>query len=302
MAHESLKQLLLQSMNDIKNAFQDVENTGELLSCVRKIIPLQDESYKIVNVKGTTNKFKAILKCSLNNANELEDFITNYNKRNNETLRVSRTKIIVDEKSAYQMYKYLRCHHNTRHEPTMNPDQVLIAKPHKRFKNTNCQFSLIARLPRKEGEYGAELDIEWNHNHPTNSLHASSFKEIPDAIVHTIKDMFSNGLLPGAAHKEFMRQLRSECKDEIEYHLRLADRSKVPRRADFNDIYGSFNKTLYGTENLKSMYAKIKDRIGALKEKDDDYSMCLQEFDETLNQPFILTIITPMMKRIHKWV
>ena len=200
------------------------------------------------------------------------------------------------------MYKYFRCHHNKRHEPTMNPNDVLIAKPHKRFENTNCQFSLVVRLPRKETECGAELNIEWNHNHPTNSLHALSFKEIPDEVVNKINDMFSNGLLPGAAHKEFMRQLRCDCKDVIEYHLRLADQSKVPRRADFNYIYSSYNKKLYGTESLKSMYAKIKDRIAALKEKDENYSICLQEFDQMLDRPFILTIVTPMMKRIHKLV
>ncbi len=289
-------------MDDIKNAFQENENSGALTSCVGKIIPLEEENYKIISAKGTTNKFKAVLKCSLNNVHDLEKFITNYNNRNNETLRVSKTKVITDENSTYQMYKYFRCHHNTRHEPTMNPNEVLIAKPHKRFKNTNCQFSLVVRLPRKEGEYGAELDIEWNHNHPTNSLQALSFKEIPEDVINKINDMFSNGLLPGAAHKEFMGQLRCDCKDDIEYHLRLADRSKVPRRADFNDIYASYNKSLYGTENLKSMYGKINDRIATLKEKDDDYSMCLQEFDEMLNRPFILTIVTPLMKRIHKWV
>ena len=109
--------------------------------------------------------------------------------------------------------------------------------------------------------------------------------------------MFSNGLLPGSAHREFMRQLRCDCKDVIEYHLRLADRSKVPRQADFNDVYSSYNKRLCGTEILKSMNAKIEDRIAALKEKDENYSICLQEFDQMLDRPFILTIFTPMMKK-----
>jgi hypothetical protein len=102
------------------------------------------------------------------------------------------------------------------------------------------------------------LDIEWNHNHPTNSLHALSFKEIPTAVIEIIKDVFSSGLLPGAAHKEFMRELRSQCREDMEYHMKLADSSKVPRRGDFNDIYAAFNKNLYGTESLKSVFAKIK--------------------------------------------
>lgn len=293
---------MLQSMLEVKNGYSEAENTTELLSCVKRVMPLPDTDYKIINVKGTTTKFKASVECSLKNADDLNKFITNYNMKNNETLKVSKTRIVTCEKSPYQTIKYFRCHHNTRYEPTMNPKDILCDKPQKRFKNTNCQFSLIVRLSKTEKECGSVLDIEWNHNHPTNSLHALSFKDIPPAVIETIKAMFSTGLLPGAAHKEFMRELRSQCKDDMEYHMKLADRSKVPRRGDFNDIYAAFNKSLYGTDSLKSMFVKIKERISALKEKDSDYNIVLQEFDNEINQPFILTIITPLMKRIHKWV
>ena len=50
------------------------------------------------------------------------------------------------------------------------------------------------------------------------------------------------------------------------------------------------------------MFVKVKERTSALKEKNSDYNIVLQEFDNEINQPFILTIITPLMKRIHKWV
>jgi hypothetical protein len=106
----------------------------------------------------------------------------------------------------------------------------------------------------------------------------------------------------GAPHREFMRKLRSECANDLEYHLKLADPSKVPGRSDFNSIYVSFNKSLYGTESLKSMFTKVKERIASLKDKDDAYIITLQEFNEEANQPFILTLITPLMKRVHKWV
>jgi hypothetical protein len=46
------------------------------------------------------------------------------------------------------------------------------------------------RLSKTDEECGSLLDIEWNHNHPINSLHALSFKEIPTAVIEIIKDMF----------------------------------------------------------------------------------------------------------------
>ena len=117
-----------------------------------------------------------------------------------------------------------------------------------------------------------------------------------------MKNLFISGLLPSAAHKEFMRQLKSECSDDLEYHLKLADRSIFPRRMDFNIAYGKFTKSAYGTTNLKEMYKQLDSRIKALKEKDSDYTLACQEFEEENNQSFILVILTPLLKNVHKLV
>jgi hypothetical protein len=110
-------------MLEVKKAFNEAENTTELLSCVKNLMPLPDTDYNIVNVKGTTTKFKASVKCSVKNADYLNKLITNYNLKNNETLKVSKTRIVTDQNSPYQMIKYFQCHHNTRYEPTMNPKE-----------------------------------------------------------------------------------------------------------------------------------------------------------------------------------
>ncbi len=51
-----------------------------LLPVFTKLFPLKK---KIISAKGTTNKFKVVLKRSLNNVHDLEKFITNYNNLNN---------------------------------------------------------------------------------------------------------------------------------------------------------------------------------------------------------------------------
>ena len=70
--------------------------------------------------------------------------------------------------------------------------------------------------------------------------------------------MFNSGLLPGAAYREFLRQLKSECKDDLEFHKRFSDRSQTPRRKDFNDIYTNFKKERFGTTSLSVMYQSIR--------------------------------------------
>ena len=184
----------------------------------------------------------------------------------------------------------------------MSLNTVLQEKPSKRIKNTNCSFSLAIKLLKAAIQYNSEIEIEWNHNHPVQALHSLSFKDIAESTLERINSMFKNGLLPGAVHKELMRQLRSECKTDLEYHLKLADRSIIPRRMDFNTIYRQFTNDLYGTKSLESMFESLEKRIASLKEKDNNYSVKHQRFDEDINQPFILVIITPLMQRVHRFV
>ena len=72
------------------------------------------------------------------------------------------------------------------------------------------------------------IDIEWNHNHYVQSLHSLSFKDIPPLVTNQIKQICMLMVLPGAAYRELLQQLRSECKDDLEYHERLSDCSVAP--------------------------------------------------------------------------
>ena len=129
--------------------FNEAENTTELLSCVKNLMPLPDTDYNIVNVKGTTTKFKASVKCSVKNADYLNKLITNYNLKNNETLKVSKTRIVTDQNSPYQMIKYFQCHHNTRYEPTMNPKESWVINPRNDSRTLIVSFHLLLDFPKQ---------------------------------------------------------------------------------------------------------------------------------------------------------
>ena len=256
------------------------DNTEELLARVKSIIPLEENKYKPIAVQGDSGKFKATIRTTFRNEEDIAMFIQNYGLKNNETLRITKRRE-ASEKGEYILTKYYRCHHNTRYEPTMCPAEILASKPAKRFKNTNCPFSLVVRLRKDvDAEYNSIIEIEWNHNHSVDSLHSLSFKDIPTSVTNTITKMYSSGLLPGAAYREFLRQLRSECKDNLEYHRRLSDRSEAPRREDFNRIYSDFKQECFGTGSMSDMFATLEERIKDLKEKDAEYTIEYQKFDE----------------------
>ena len=297
-----MEELLRQAISDFQNGFSGPENTHELTSRVKEVMPIEDSEYKLVAVQGNTSKFKASIKVNFKDEEDIGNFIKNYGIKNNETLRITKTKRPDGAKTV--LVKYFRCHHNTKHEGTKFPNQILASKPSKRFKNTNCPFSLVLRIGRNPdaADFCSTIDMEWNHNHSVQSLHSLSFKDVPASVISHIKEMFASGLLPGAAYRELLRQLRSECKDDLEYHRRLSDRSQAPRRKDFNDIYTDFKKERFGTGSMSEMFSTLEERIKCLKQKDEEYIIEFQKFDESIDQPFILVVITPLMKRVHKLV
>ena len=101
-----------------------------------------------------------------------------------------------------------------------------------------------------------------------------------------------------------MRQLRLYSKNDLEYHERKADRSQCPRRQDFNRMYAHFCKDKYGNRNGKEMFESLQERAKVYKEEHAEASIEYQEYEELEENvvPFILVIITPLMKRAHKMV
>ena len=296
----NVRELCLNSLNSVRNNFNDAANTEELFHRVQHIFPLNKDEYKIEYAQGVTEKFKAHVKCNIS-VNNVDSFIQQYNKQNNETLRISRTKRPSDN-SPYSLVKYYRCHHNTRYEGTMNPPKVLAETPCKRIKNTNCEFSLVINFLKYDPHYTALLTIEWNHNHSVISLQSLGYKDIPPKVLEQVMTLFENGLLPGAAHKELMRQVKSECENEEQYHIKVADRSQIPRRSDFNNIYRDFKRMKFGSNDISEMFATLAKRIEDLKEKCCEYILEFQEYIDEINQPFILVIVTPLMRRVHEKV
>ena len=52
-----------------------------------------------------------------------------------------------------------------------------------------------------------------------------------------IEVLFSSGLTRSQLYNEILRNLQSNFKDELNFHLKKADRSKCPRRREFNSLF-----------------------------------------------------------------
>ena len=143
-----MEDILEQTIANLRNKFAGEVNTNDLVNRVKEILPINSSEYKILNVEGTNTKFKASVKA-------------------NENVKILKTKKSLNENANTLVVKYFRCHHNTRHEATKRPGEVLASKPTWRFKNTNCPFSMVVRISRdaEHEDFPSTIHAEWSHNH-----------------------------------------------------------------------------------------------------------------------------------------
>ena len=66
---------------------------------------------------------------------------------------------------------------------------------------------------------------------------------------------------------------------------------------------GKKTSTIFTQSSRKSNLdvEALEERIKNLIAQDEDYVLTFQKFNETINQPFILVIITRLMKESTKW-
>ena len=114
-----------------------------------------------------------------------------------------------------------------------------------------------------------------------------------------MNELFEIGMSPSLAYKEFIQSLRNECDSDLVFHKTKADRSKCPRRRDFNYLYSQFCINKFGGKNGASMFDLMISKIDLFIQENPETRINHQLYNAAENKPLIITIVTPFMKRIH---
>ena len=81
------------------------------------------------------------------------------------------------------------------------------------------------------------------HKLPINSFEALSFKMLSDEVKKEANSLFLNNLIPC---NKFLQNLKKDYENNLNFHLQKFDRSKCPRRRDFNSLYITIKNILDG--------------------------------------------------------
>ena len=230
----NLNDLLQSTIQCLETEFEGALNTEELFDCVNELL-LGQVDFVIEKVQGKTNKYKAQIKSKMSCEDGIKKFVEIYCHQTNETLRCDKKK---DPTKNYKVRRIIGANIILN---TLAQKGSL--KASKEVQNTNCEFLMFLSITNVIGnEFLCSITIEWAHNHPVNSLQALGFKDVSQSAKYQIRCLFESGMSAGTAYKEFHRNLRISIYDKMDLHLILADRSKVPRRNDFNALYSEYNR------------------------------------------------------------
>ena len=103
---------------------------------------------------------------------------------------------VCGDRADYILAERWRCRHDTRNPSTEKLDPNKAAR---RTKNTKCPFAMIIKL-KKQVELGTKscnIQLDWSHNHPLQSLAVSMFNDILPETAEKVMEYFDQGLSPG---------------------------------------------------------------------------------------------------------
>ena len=156
------------------------------------------------------------------------------------------------------------------------------------------------KIFRVSQEYSCKISIEHNHNHPIDCLEAPNFKALRPDVIAKVDTYFVQGFTPSLVHCEFMSELRPDCENELEFHLKKADRSLCPRRRNFNFLYRKYFDSWLGGENGSSMISELVINLQNLRS--NGVNVEWQLYDSIQEEPLVIVFVTPLMERVHRMV
>ena len=112
----------------------------------------------------------------------------------------------------------------------------------------------------------------------------------------------------GLAYRKYLHELRKSCNDDEEYMLKKADRAFSPRRPDYNKLYTAYCSEKWGGKNGEKLFDALDSIVDTYIDDNPESLIEMQRYEErmengkTIIQPFVLSIVTPLMKRVHSLV
>ncbi|CAB4431809.1 unnamed protein product [Rhizophagus irregularis] len=216
-----------------------------------------------------------------------------FQEKSKTTMRITRGQTITGKKIVFKEERH--CIHS-KTVKTKQGSRTSKQENSLRTRNINCQSKMLMRIEKRK--LIMHVHIEYIHNHIPYSAESLSFRPVSKITRNKYIELFKNGYSPATAIYTYEDSLHLAAANEKELITLLADRATNP---DYNFVYNLFKKYReinLGASNGSRMFEKLKE----VKSYNNSGlgSAILCEYNKELGQPFVLAIVTNLMKRVHE--
>ena len=181
--------------------------------------------------------------------------------------------------------------------------------------------TVVQKLPLSD--HLCEVDLTYDHDHPIDSAHALSFRDVSEETREAFYEYFKSGHSAASARHEHELCLQLSSSNTSLVETLLADRSTNPNVQDVSRLLSAWRTQHLGPDSGREMFDHLEKEIEAYNEAHAQdggraivqrFSTSPQSYEWMLKsdtsesvisnetQPLILAICTPIMVRAHKYV
>ncbi len=183
------------------------------------------------------------------------------------------------------MFIFSSVHKNQLHDSKMKP----------RAKNTKCQSGFVVTIFNKNFwkscacGWSAAIEINWNHNHDTGTAMPLSMLPVDESVRNQFRQYFEEFQM---GPPEAQRHHQSFLELSEDYSEKLAANSRLnPTMEQVRYLYKKWRQENFGERSGVGMEEKLQEKISDYAKSNITVS--------SLQEPFTIVIVTPLMKRAH---
>lgn len=214
------------------------------------------------------------------------------------TMRLTRTYITKGQRVVFRELRHC-IHSDIVKQKNSSRD---IKNPNsQRNRDINCSATINFRLRKSYLIYThpLEINLRFTHNHLPNSAASLSFRPVSEETQKQYINLFNMGHSAATARHIFEDQLHLSTSDDDELVQLLADRAKNPDQGFIKHLYNQFRKSQLGDQNRRDMFIRLEEMVNEYNNSGKGRAI-FQTYNSSTNTPFILCIVTNLMKRVHE--
>ena len=200
--------------------------------------------------------------------------LTKFEQKTHTTYRILKGSKTLGSILLFKTVKH--CQHFRKYDPAGKVPKRLESL---RQKKTECPSQLILRVYSKRPtvvkklpvpDHLCEVDIIYDHDHPIDSAHTLSFRDVSEDTQEMFYEYFSMEHSVASARHEHELRLQLSSSESFLAETLLADRATNPNVQDVSRLFAAWRMQQHGPDSGQDMFDRLEKEVKTYNDTHSD--------------------------------